>query len=211
MQLRLQVTEAPSLWSPWVTIASGTVDVLPQLSAGFAETTGPGSCATRIRTDTGTYPLNYSFIAIQNNNNFQDPNARLSYINCTSCWRKAVRTMRRSQGIVFNKNTRTFNTFENVSGVLYTPNNTGVQPFDPVFEAIALPLAGGGTFSPRYAGFRQRSNALETQFATPDDTVKLWRPGAGSPLIGAASGVVAYDDYLGNLRGANPDRGVVER
>jgi hypothetical protein len=152
------------------------------------------------------------FIAVQDNNNFQDPNARLSCINCTFVQaQSSANHAGVNQAIIWNDKGRTFNTFENVNGVLHTPNNTGVQPFDPVFDAADLPVAGGGTFNPRYAGFRQRSNALETQFATPDDAVKLWRPGTGSPLIGAATGVVAYDDYLGNVRGANPDRGAVER
>jgi hypothetical protein len=40
--------------------------------------------------------------------------------------------------------------------------------------------------------------------------VKLWRPTTGSPLIGAATGVVAYDDYLGNVRPASADVGAVQ-
>jgi hypothetical protein len=151
------------------------------------------------------------FVEVQDNNDFQDPNARLSMINCT--YVQAQSSANHSgiaQGTVWNDNGRTFNTFENVNGVLYTPNNTGVQPFDPVFEAADLVVSGGGTFNPRYAGFRQRSNSLETQFATPDDAVKLWRPTTGSPLIGAATGVVAYDDYLGNVRPASADMGAVQ-
>jgi hypothetical protein len=54
MQLRVQVTEAPGLWSSWVTIASGTVGALPQLSAVSATVTGPDSCMAEVSTDTAS-------------------------------------------------------------------------------------------------------------------------------------------------------------
>jgi hypothetical protein len=54
MQLRVQVTEAPGLWSSWVTIASGTVGALPRLSAVSATVTGPGSCMAQVSTDTAS-------------------------------------------------------------------------------------------------------------------------------------------------------------
>jgi hypothetical protein len=152
------------------------------------------------------------FIAVQNNNNFQNPNARLSCINCTFVQAQSnANHAGINQGTIWNNNNRTFNTFENINGVLHTPNNTGVQPFNPMFEERNLAVAGGGSFNPRYAGFRQRNTALETQFATPDNAVKEWRPASGSPLIGAATGVVAYDDYFGNVRPTNGGLGAVER
>jgi hypothetical protein len=57
MQMRVQVAEAPGLWSIWVTIASGTVAALPQLSAVSAQTTGPNSCTAEVSTDTGAGTL----------------------------------------------------------------------------------------------------------------------------------------------------------
>lgn len=57
MQLRVQVAEAAGLWSPWVTIASGTVGTLPQLSVLSAVGTGTNSCTAEVSTDTGTGTL----------------------------------------------------------------------------------------------------------------------------------------------------------
>jgi hypothetical protein len=51
-------------------------------------------------------------------------------------------------GDIWNDNGRTFNTFENVNGVLYTPNNTGVQPFDPVFDAARSACRGRRRLQP---------------------------------------------------------------
>jgi PKD repeat protein len=143
--------------------------------------------------------------------NFADPNSRLSCINCTFVQaQSAANHSGAPQATIWDANGKTFNTFENLNGVVYTPNNPSAQPFDPQFDALDLPVAGGGDFNPRYAGYRQRNEALQTQFATPDDAVKLWRPAVGSPLIGAATGVVAYDDYLGNVRPASASPGAVE-
>jgi hypothetical protein len=57
MQMRVEVAEAPGLWSAWVTIASGTVGALPRLSAVLAVGTGPDSCTAEVSTDTGTGTL----------------------------------------------------------------------------------------------------------------------------------------------------------
>ncbi len=57
MQLRVQVAEAPGLWSAWVTIASGTIATVPQLSGVLAAQTGSDSCNAEVTTDTGSGTL----------------------------------------------------------------------------------------------------------------------------------------------------------
>jgi hypothetical protein len=57
MQLRVEVAEAPGLWSSWVTIAGGTVAALPRLSAATAQAAGSDGCTGSVHTDTGTGTL----------------------------------------------------------------------------------------------------------------------------------------------------------
>jgi surface protein len=57
MHLRVQVAEAPGLWSPWLTIASGTIAALPRLSGVLAQAAGPDSCTAEVTTDTGSGTL----------------------------------------------------------------------------------------------------------------------------------------------------------
>jgi hypothetical protein len=57
MQLRVQVAEAPGLWSSWVTVASGIVAALPRLSGVSAATSGPDGCIAEVSTDTGSGTL----------------------------------------------------------------------------------------------------------------------------------------------------------
>ncbi len=57
MQLRVQVTEAPDLWSPWQIIASGIVTGLPQLSGASAAPVGETGYSGTVTTDTGAGTL----------------------------------------------------------------------------------------------------------------------------------------------------------
>lgn len=57
MQLRVQVTAAPDLWSPWQIIASGTVVGLPQLSGVSAAPVGETGYSGTVTTDTGVGTL----------------------------------------------------------------------------------------------------------------------------------------------------------
>lgn len=51
---------------------------------------------------------------------------------------------------------------------------------------------------------------MDTSFATPANPYSLWRPQPGSPAIGSATGLVAYDDLLGKIRPLNASRGAIE-
>lgn len=53
MQLRVQVTAAPGLWSPWQTISAGTVTGLAQLTAPTATPVGETGYTGAVTTDTG--------------------------------------------------------------------------------------------------------------------------------------------------------------
>lgn len=68
----------------------------------------------------------------------------------------------------------------------------------------------GGQWTSRYLGEKRGGVPLNTFRATPPDSVKTYRPNAGSPVISDASGLVAYDDFTGAVR-SSPDRGAVAR
>lgn len=53
MQLRVRVTQAPAIWSPWQNIASGSVAGLPQLSGASATANGETGYSGTVSTDTG--------------------------------------------------------------------------------------------------------------------------------------------------------------
>ena len=53
LQLRVQVTVAPAIWSVWRTIATGLVQARPQLGAAGAAADGPNGYTGTVTTDTG--------------------------------------------------------------------------------------------------------------------------------------------------------------
>lgn len=53
LQLRVQITEAAGIWSPWQNIASGLVAGLPQLTNPSATATGEADYSGGVSTDTG--------------------------------------------------------------------------------------------------------------------------------------------------------------
>lgn len=57
MQLRVQVAEAPGIWSPWRSIAAGTVAALPVLSSPTALADGETGYTGSVTTDDGTGTL----------------------------------------------------------------------------------------------------------------------------------------------------------
>lgn len=58
----------------------------------------------------------------------------------------------------------------------------------------------------------QNGGAMQTQFGTDGLNPPLVVPQSGSPAYQTAtgSGLVAYDDFFGRVRGANPSRGAIE-
>lgn len=97
-------------------------------------------------------------------------------------------------------------TFAN--NVVYAPNVSG--QLDHVDLA---PFDDATLFEARYRGRLEPADAgvLKTQYATPDGVVSLYRPLAGSPVVGAASaGVASVFDLLGDRRGEMPSAGAVE-
>jgi hypothetical protein len=75
------------------------------------------------------------------------------------------------------------------------------------------PFDDATLFEARYRGRLEPADAgvLKTQYATPDGVVSLYRPLAGSPVVGAASaGVASVFDLLGDRRGEMPSAGAVE-
>ncbi len=73
-----------------------------------------------------------------------------------------------------------------------------------------------GVWTPRYLGVRYHDHgrggrvAMDTRFATPEDSVTLPYPAPGSALVGTATGTVALDDLLGRIRPDPESRGALE-
>lgn len=101
--------------------------------------------------------------------------------------------------------------------VVHRPNFTGGFVADAPLDNTRL------GFTPRYLGYRWKEHwdaggaqktvnklTMDTSFATPPNPWSLWRPLAGSPAIGSAAGLVAYDDLLGNIRPPQASRGAIE-
>lgn len=102
--------------------------------------------------------------------------------------------------------------------VVHRPNFTGGTVADATLDNARLGLV------PRYLGYRWRRHlmasgtvmtldklVMDTSFATPANPWSLWRPQAGSPAIGSATGdLVAHDDLLGRVRPAQAARGAIE-
>lgn len=96
--------------------------------------------------------------------------------------------------------------------VTHRPNIAGGFTGDMPLDTTRLGI------EPRYLGFKWYAfNAIpakipmDTSYATPANPLSLWRPTTGSPAIASATGdLVAYDDFLGNVRPASASRGAVE-
>lgn len=97
--------------------------------------------------------------------------------------------------------------------VVHRPNFTGGFVGDGPLNSARLGLV------PRYLGYRWKNHAasslgdklvMDTSFATPADPWSLWRPAPGAKAIGSATGLVAHDDLLGNVRPPAASRGAVE-
>jgi hypothetical protein len=108
--------------------------------------------------------------------------------------------------------------FSAANYALYQPNASGAT--SEAIDVAETPMVTvGGTWTSRFKGSRWNTTldgdtqtTLDTATATPAGSVWACIPNAGSPLLGDVSGgLIAYDDFYGNLRGANPDRGAVQR
>ena len=97
--------------------------------------------------------------------------------------------------------------------IIHRPNFTGGYVGDGPLDDTRLALV------PRYLGYRWKNHIssnldeklmMDTSFATPPNPWSLWRPLPGSPAIGSATGLVAYDDMLGKIRPVNASRGAIE-
>ena len=97
--------------------------------------------------------------------------------------------------------------------VVHRPNFTGGFVADAPLNSTRLGL------TPRYLGYRWKNHTasnlgdkltMDSSFATTGTPWSLWRPQAGSPAIGSATGRVAHDDLLGKVRPARASRGAAE-
>jgi hypothetical protein len=123
---------------------------------------------------------------------------------------------RDGRALALEQDIDTFETFSFENNVGFTPNAPGQQPEDPRLSLTPMETVGG-VWRPRFRGTKYRdldgSGAqltLNARFATPEGTVRDFRPLAGSPVIDSASGRVPVDDFLGRLRSETPDRGARE-
>ena len=100
-----------------------------------------------------------------------------------------------------------FINYSDENTVTYAP----LSPAQPRHEDIA-PFDSTELWDARYLGRLEigDNGVLQTQFAPPDGTVSLYRPQAGSPVIGTAIGLTAYSDLLGNPRLQTRSRGAIE-
>jgi hypothetical protein len=100
----------------------------------------------------------------------------------------------------------------------WCPNASGQGTANPQIESDRM-LTVGGVHTARYEGRQYINNsfggqkpALDTSYASPENEVLTARPGGGSPVLDAVGNEdAALDDFYGFPRGANPDRGAVER
>lgn len=97
----------------------------------------------------------------------------------------------------------------NQNNVFVFPRQSGLQPEAPDVSATDLPTIGG-VWTSRYLGEKRAGVALNGARATPPGSVDDYRPNAGSPLIGTATGLQSRDDFNGILR-TSADRGAVAR
>jgi PKD repeat protein len=114
---------------------------------------------------------------------------------------------RRSGGLVaeFVRNKAGFSNVVVDNNIFHQPNTkTPQEPFGPLSDT---PL-----WTPREKGYRSVEHpVLMTELATPDDTVRLSAPLAGSDALGAAlTGLVSTFDIYGNSRPAYPSVGALE-
>jgi hypothetical protein len=100
-----------------------------------------------------------------------------------------------------------FGTYTDENNVAYAPESPGL----PRHEDIA-PFDATELWDARYLGRLEigDNGVLQTQFATPDGTVSLYRPLPDSPVVGTAMGLMAYSDLLGNPRAQTRSRGAIE-
>lgn len=106
-----------------------------------------------------------------------------------------------------------FDDFISAENVFHIPNRLqGGVPYTP-FAPLDNTLTG---LLPLYDGSRQQTTLgvavpVNTDHATPADTIRRFAPLSGSPAIGAGSSEhVPRGDFLGNLRHAVPTLGAIE-
>ncbi len=123
---------------------------------------------------------------------------------------------RNGSTLALDQDLEEFQTFSFENNVAFTPNAPGQQPEDPRLSQAPLETVGGQWRS-RYRGTKYRDIAgsgaqrtMNTRFATPEGSVGAYLPFADSPVINDASGRVPVDDFFGQMRGEDPDRGARE-
>jgi len=90
-------------------------------------------------------------------------------------------------------------------------NNVDHQPNLTMPITGDAPLNSTALWAPLFKGYKDSTTALETQYATPADTVATYAPMAGSAALGdALNDPVAYDDFYGEQRPQYPSRGALE-
>ncbi|MEO1308742.1 MAG: hypothetical protein AAFV38_12680, partial [Pseudomonadota bacterium] len=102
--------------------------------------------------------------------------------------------------------------FVDENNILYCPNASGGQV---AAEAVSTGLSAtalvtvAGAYSSYYLGAKWQPNftTMQTQWATPSGDVQVYEPTASSPFDGTATGIVAIDDFWGNLRTGTPNQG----
>jgi hypothetical protein len=98
------------------------------------------------------------------------------------------------------------------NNVVHRPNYPGGFTGDAPLDTTRLGI------EPRNLGYKWYAYGsipakipMDTSYATPANPLSLWRPLPGSPAIASATGaLVAYDDFLGNVRPASASRGATE-
>ena len=127
-----------------------------------------------------------------------------------------------SGSVVHERNLGGFDTITYTNNIIDTPNLTGGEGEAGLnLSQTRMPTAGG-LHDPWWLGARWRASTsvngeqltMDTTYATPNDTVKEFRPGAGSAALASATGTLcAIDDFYGTLRPvtvASRSRGAVE-
>jgi len=95
------------------------------------------------------------------------------------------------------------------NNVVYQPNagDTSDGPLDTT--SLFIPTELGYKHNVSYGA--PQNGLLQTAYATPSSSVWNPAPSVGSVALGdATAGIIAYDDFYGNIRPATKDRGAIQ-
>jgi hypothetical protein len=117
-----------------------------------------------------------------------------------------------SRTIQIDNNVSNYPAYSEANNILHAPNATG----GPTVGLAAAEITGidGNPITPLFAGFKAvlySKPTMDTSFATPSDSVRVWTPTGGSSAEDSATGtLIPIDDFYGTIRNGTTNKGAVE-